>query len=459
MNNILNEKTFKIFRDYDIRGLFPEELNDDISFKIGQGFANSVGNGSTIAIGRDVRISSKAIKEAFCEGVTSQGINVIDLGKVPSPVVYFNTRNLGLASGAMITASHLPPNWNGIKFCDARGIVVSNGTGLEKIKDSVLSSKINTSKNGKIHFYEGAIRDYAKYVMERINIRKKLSIVIDYGNSVTANVLPLILSKLNLQYKQINIDQGKFRRSSELTAYSMEGLRRAVIDTCSDLGIAYDADGDRVGFVDNLGNVYPTGEKIISIFARNALAKSKGEIILDVTCSSSTSEFIRNQGGSPVIIRVGHSYCANETLKRKALFGAQYSGHYSFPEMGCTDDAIYASLKLTEILSHSERSLSQLTDSLPASFPSRLIEVECADSTKFQTVLTVMNMAKNMGYRVDEIDGVKIYSKSGDNEWVLIRASNTSPIIRVNADGNSIKSSENLLFFGIDLVKKVMNNY
>ena len=459
MNSYLKEKIMDIFRAYDIRGMFPDQLNEEIAFNIGKAFAATIGDGSSVAVARDVRRSSITIHDALCEGITSNGVNVIDVGELPSPLLYFNTHNLKLAGGAMITASHLPPNWNGIKFCDSRGIVVSLGTGLELIKQAVLSKEKNTIKTGAVSFYKEAIMDYVKYVIKKIRIGRELSIVVDYGNSVTANVVPLILTKLGVKFEQINTEQGSFRRSSELTPDSMDELRRAVVNNSSDLGIAYDADGDRVGFVDNLGNVYPNGEKIIPIFAGDALAKSKGEIIIDVTCSSAISKFIKEQGGTPVVIRVGHSYCANEVLNRGALFGAQYSGHYSFPEMECADDAIFASLKMIEILSKRNQSLFRLLASMPASYASRMVEVNCPDSAKFLVVSKIISLAKKTGYRVEEIDGVKIHSMKDDSEWVLIRASNTSPIIRINADGKSKESAEKLLSFGINMVKEVISNH
>ena len=459
MNSNLNEKILEIFRAYDIRGMFPDQLNEEIAFNIGKVFATTISNGASVAVARDVRSSSIAIHKALCEGITSKGINVVDLGELPSPLLYFNTHNLKLAGGAMITASHLPPNWNGIKFCDSRGIVVSVGTGLESIKQAVLSTEKKTVKTGFVTFYKEGIMDYVKYVIKKIHIGRKLSIVVDYGNSVTANVVPLILTELGVRFEQINTEKGNFRRSSELTPDSMDELRRAVVDTASDLGMAYDADGDRVGFVDNLGNVYPNGEKIIPIFAGDALAKSKGEIVIDVTCPSAISKFIRERGGMPVVIRVGHSYCSNDVLNRSALFGAQYSGHYSFPEMGCADDAIFASLKMIEILSNRKQSLPQIVASLPVSYASRMVEVNCPDSAKFLTVSKVASMAKKIGYRLEEIDGAKIHSMNDDSEWVLIRASNTSPVIRINADGKSKKSVEKLLSFGINMVKEVISNH
>ena len=459
MNDNKLNGILKTFRAYDVRGLFPDQLNEEISYIIGQAFAATISSDSKVAVARDVRSSSKAINKALCEGITSRGIDVIDLGEIPSPVLYFNTWKLGLAAGAMITASHLPQNWNGIKFCDGKGIVVSEGTGLESIKKSLSSIDQSIGKNMGVHFYKNEIKKYVKFVSDKINIKRKISVVFDYGNSVTANVVPPIISEFGLESVGINIEQGKFRRSSELTVESMRDLKKKVLDTNSDLGIAYDADGDRVGFVDNVGNVYPTGEKIIPIFANNALSASKGEIIIDVTCPSFISEFIRKQGGIPVVIRVGHSYCANEVINRNALFGAQYSGHYSFPEMGGADDAIFASFKMIQILSRSEKNLSQLVDALPVSYASRMVEIECPDSEKFSAVATVSSNAKSMGYLVEEIDGVKIHSKCDDSQWILIRASNTSPIIRINADAKSRESSEDLISFGVSLVKEVIRNH
>ena len=458
MNGNMNKKIANIFRAYDVRGIFPNQLNEEIAFIIGKAFANTITSGTSVAVARDVRSSSLAIHKALCEGITIRGVNVIDLGEVPSPLLYFSTHNLRLAGGAMVTASHLPPNWNGIKFCDSRGVVVSSGTGLDLIKETVLSKETNAVKTGIISCYKNSIIDYVKYIVKKIHLGRKLSIVVDYGNSVTANVVPLILEELGVNFKQINTNQGNFKRSSELTPDSLDELRRVVINNGSDLGIAYDADGDRVGFVDNLGNVYPNGEKIIPIFAGDALAKSKGDIIIDVTCSSAISKFISEKGGKPIVIRVGHSYCANEVLNRGALFGAQYSGHYSFPEMGCADDAIFASLKMIEILSNRDQRLSQILASMPSSYISKMVEVDCSDSAKFLVVSKIASLAKKIGYGVEEIDGVKIHSMEDNSDWVLIRASNTSPIIRINADGKSKRSVEKLLSLGINMVKDVRCN-
>ena len=189
MTNNLKKKILEIFRAYDVRGLFPVQINEEIAYIIGQAFAVSVKKGSKVAVGRDVRISSISIEKAFVEGINSQGIDVLELGEVPSPLLYFTTRNLGLAGGAMVTASHLPPEWNGIKFCDSRGIVVSDGTGLESISQAALLPKKTLKQNGNVYFYKEAVIKYVKYVSKKININRKLSVVVDYGNSVTAQVI------------------------------------------------------------------------------------------------------------------------------------------------------------------------------------------------------------------------------------------------------------------------------
>ncbi len=456
MNGSIESQLLDIFRAYDIRGVVPDQLNEKTAFRLGQAFGSSIEEDKGVCVGRDVRGSSKMIFTSFCKGVISTGVDVIDLGKVPSPVLYFNTLNLNLSGGAIITASHLPSNWNGVKFCDNKGIVVSDGTGLEIIKKSVSSKPRKPKKIGKIILYTNGVDEYVNFLISKVTIENPPKIVFDFGNSVTANIVPNIMEKLKIKFSMINADQGKQIRPSELTSYSLKGLKDEVLKTESDIGIAYDGDGDRVGFVDDVGNIYPKGEKIIQIFAGSILEEKKAKIVIDVTCSTSVSKYIIDMGGEPIIIRVGHSYSANSVLNLGAMFGAQYSGHYSFPEMNCIDDAIFASFKMIEILSKSKKTLHSLADHLPLSYASEVLEIECDDKKKFLIIENIARKVKELGYLSEQVDGVKFFSNEHKSNWVLIRASNTSPIIRVNADGETKEIVKQLLDQGITLVKEAM---
>ena len=436
-------------------------MNIEISYRLGSAYGNSLRHGSTIAISRDVRPSSETLFNAFVEGFLSSGNSIMDIGTAPSPLLYFITKQHGLAGGVMVTASHLASNWNGFKFCDSTGIVISDGTGLERIRSEFeIENRTCNVVQGTIKRYNGSAIEYAEYITSLVHPHSTLSIVFDFGNSVTSVVVPTIMNILGLKFIAINdaLDGVAPNRASELTADSLSGLRKAVLETGSSLGIAYDGDGDRVGFVDELGNSYISGNQVIPIFTENLMGKNgKRKIVLDASCSSSVSEFIKSKGGMPVVVRTGHSFCAHEVMKQGALFGGQYSGHYSFPDMGCADDAIFASIKMIEILSKGSK-LNELNQFIPKYYASQMVEIPCDDNTKFQIVNEVKKKAKEMDFETDQTDGVKIFSNDKDG-WVLIRASNTSPVIRINSDAKSKEFVEHLLSFGVNMVKEVIINH
>ena len=451
--------SINIFRAYDIRGIYRVDLNEEIAFQIGEAYGKFLNQNARIAVGRDIRESSQTISNSLINGLKETGINVIDIGIVPSPVLYFTVKNLGLDGGVMTTASHLPPDWNGFKICDKEGIVRSQENGLNQLKNFYLSQNFTRSSPGNETQYLKAIDDYVNYVKNLISLDRNLKVTVDYGNSVTALVVPNLLRNLGLEPIEISKDLKPSNpdRESEPSDTSLSNLKRAVLRNKSNIGIAYDGDGDRVAFVDELGNIIWSGNTIIPIFALNYLKKVKGgKVVYDVTCSSAIPDFIRSLGGEAVEIRVGSGYCAEEVKKLGALFGGQYSGHTSFPEMGYIDDAIFASMKMLEIISRGS-TLSVLTSQIPKYSSTKLVNINCNDDTKFSVVTEVARRAKNAGFNIVQLDGVKIYDKES-NSWVLVRASNTTPLIRVNAEGKTIEEAIKMHNYGEMLVKEVINN-
>ena len=453
-NNQIN-----IFRAYDIRGIYGIDLNEKIAFQIGEAYGQFLNSNAIIAVGRDIRESSQNLLNSLIDGLTNTGINVIDIGIVPSPVLYFTVRNLGLEGGIMTTASHLPPNWNGFKICDKEGIVRTQENGLNQLKNLYTAQKFTIHSLGNKTQYFTAIADYVKYVKNLIYIDRNIRVTVDYGNSVTALVVPDLLRKLGLEPIEISKDLKSSNpdRESEPSDTSLLNLKQAVLNNKSNVGIAYDGDGDRVAFVDELGNIIWSGNTIIPIFALNYIKKANGgKVICDVTCSSAVSDFIRSLGGEAIEIKVGSGYCAEEVKKLGALFGGQYSGHTSFPEMGCIDDAIFASLKMLEIISQGS-TLSVLVSQIPKYCSTKLTNIDCDDGTKFSVVTEVARRAKNAGFKIVQLDGVKIYDKE-KGSWVLVRASNTTPLIRVNAEGRTFEEAIKMHNYGEMLVKEIMNN-
>lgn len=446
-----------VFRAYDIRGIYGKDLNEEIAENVGKSFGTFLGDGSKVGIARDVRLSSDSLHDSLVKGLLYAGCQVIDFGLSPTPLLYFGTWYNKLEGGIMITASHLPPEWNGFKLSDKTGITLSDGTGLEKIREVFSNGKFKKGSKGRITSID-PIKDYVNYICSKVKIRSGLKIVFDFANSVTSLVVPKISEKIGEDWIYINKElDGTFpNRASEPSEESLQGLKDKVLEEKADIGIGYDCDGDRVGFVDEKGRIFASGNITIPLLAKYALKDNPGsKIVADVTCSSAMGDYIKKLGGIPIIVRVGHSYCAYEVLKQHALFGGQYSGHLAFPQVNCADDAIFGSLKILEAITLSGNRLSELVDEIPTYFTSKMKEIGCADDIKFEVIKRIAEKVKSMPYKVIDIDGVLLYNDYGR---VLIRASNTSPLIRVNAEGKTAKICQEFQDIGENLVSSETKN-
>lgn len=446
-----------IFRAYDIRGIYGKDLNESVARQIGRAYGTYLGGQGKVALGRDIRESSEALSGSIGDGIIQSGVDLVDIGIVPSPVLYFTVRNKGLRGGIMTTGSHLPPEWNGFKICDNEGIVISEDMGLEDIKEVFLEGKNPSIYAGKKSRTSSAINDYIEYITSLVSICRTIKITMDYGNSVTAMVVPKLLRKVGVEPNEISkeLNSANPDRDSEPSEESLSNLKEAVLANGSELGIAYDGDGDRVAFVDETGKAQWSGNTTIPIFAEYYLDKeNRGKVVFDVTCSSAVANYIRSLGGEPVEIRVGSGFCAEMVRKSGALFGGQYSGHTSFPEMGCTDDAIFASLKMLEIISQGV-SLSTLVSKIPVYPVTAVKNIECSDALKSSVVEKVIRHAAASGYDVVKLDGAKIYDRNS-GAWVLVRTSNTSPLIRVNGEGKTYAEAVRMQNLGEKMVQEAM---
>ena len=463
MNGVHSDTKSNIFRAYDIRGIFNFDFDAEDSRRIAIAISQTMRPSSQIGVGRDIRPSSAEIHASVIEGLTYGKMIPVDLGVVPTPLLYYGVRNLHLSSGIMITASHLPPEWNGMKICDSGGIVQGYEDYLNKIEAkyaSVTTATGQKESKPNFHAYKNSINDYVSYISDSFHFNRDLKIVFDYGNSVTSLVLPKIISKLNIYAFSINdgLLEGSPNRPSEPREDTLIELRDAVLSSNSDLGIAYDGDGDRVAFVTKSGRIIASGDFIIPIFAHDKLVENPGaKIVIDTTCSNAVTNYIRKNGGLPVISKTGHTNVVRKVMSENAVFGGQYSGHMVFPENMNSDDAIYSSMKMIEILDkYGPDYLSDFLNTLPKRVQSGMLEIPCKDSIKFWIVSQVIKKVKKLGYAYDLIDGIKVFK--GD-AWVLIRASNTSPIIRVKSEGDTEKEEESMLMLGESMVMEEMNGH
>lgn len=431
-----------MFRAYDIRGIYGDDLTPQIAELIGKGLGSYIGTGKTVAVGRDVRLSGPQLKKAVTRGLLSVGLRVIDLGTVTTPVFYWAIPQEGLDGGVMITASHNPPEWNGFKLCKENGVIIGQGSGMEKIKEIVLKKKFtHTDVRNKPQKHSEVLSEYAHFILSKIKIKRKLKVVLDTGNGATGLIAPKLFKQTGCRVKVLNQKpDGAFpARGPEPKEETLQQLKAEVTKTGADFGVGYDGDGDRSVYVDDTGRVL-TGDAVSVIFSK-ALIKKKGDrVIIDVSCSLALEESIKQNGGIPIVERVGRPYMMGRTLKERAVFGGERSGHFYFPEIYGIDDGTYASLKMTEILSMGNLKLSALIDSIPKYY-NGTFNVRCPDEHKFAVTKQARTVFAEKGYKILEIDGVKASSSEG---WVLVRPSNTEPLIRVFVEGKTEEKMKQL---------------
>jgi phosphoglucosamine mutase len=434
-----------IFRAYDIRGIFNKELTADAATKIGMAFGTYLGGKGKVLLGRDPRTSSKAIENAFSAGLASTGCDVVITGMVPIPTSNFKTHAGDFDAGAYITASHNPPEYNGVRFrhSDGTGYTSQNG----EIKDIFMKGEFHLAdwdELGKITYIDPdeTIKEYSDLLLDKFQFDKTFKVVIDPGNGAASVVAPDFFRKLGADVSVINeaLDGTFPGRPSEPNEKNLQELAKTVKDTGADFGAGYDGDGDRVVFVDDLGRVVQN-EKIGIIISREILKKEKGTIIANMECSMIVETEIEKAGGTVERVRVGDVFVAEKIKETGALFAMETSAHYFTPEFYVFDDPIVVSLKLGEILSKSRQKLSAMADEIP-SYPKTLKNFKCPDEIKFKAMEKIVESFKGKGYELDMTDGAKVILDDG---WALLRPSNTTPLIRASVEAETEERLNELL--------------
>ncbi|MEM1537693.1 MAG: phosphomannomutase/phosphoglucomutase [Candidatus Nezhaarchaeales archaeon] len=432
-----------IFRAYDVRGVYGEDLTLEVAEAIGKGFATFLGGGGRrVAVGRDVRLSGEVLQEALMGGLTSAGCNVLDIGVVTSPVLYFTVINLRLDGGVMVTASHNPPEWNGFKLCREGAILCGEGTGMEEVRSIVLEGRFKEGVKGVLEHYGNALKDYFNHVLRLVNIEKPLKVALDPGNGASTLTAPYLFKEAGCSIVAINAEpNGRFpAHHPEPTEEALQQLKEVVVKEEADFGVGYDGDGDRAVFIDERGNILP-GDVTLVLFAKYYLEKrGGGKVVYDVSCSTAVEEAIRASGGEPIVSRVGHAFMMNRVLSEKAVFGGEKSSHFYFAELYGIDDGVFASLKLAEILSRKGVRLSELASTV-SRYPSTSKNYECADNVKFKVVERLARKYMELGKKLIALDGVKVLEPEG---WFLVRASNTQPLIKVTVESKSVEKLKEL---------------
>lgn len=397
------------------------------------GMAAGTFNPGTFTVGRDFRSHGKKLEDVFVSGVLQTGSNINLVGEGPTILPVFANWEMKNDVAAYVTGSHLTAEWNGIKFFKQDGVGFFEDEN-KRLGEIVLSKNFKISKvQGKAKKIENVEESYIKFIKERVR-PKKIKVVIDFGNGAACNIVPKIVEALGIDavYMFDKPDVNFPNRSPEPDAESLSKLAKKVVEEDADLGIGYDGDGDRVMFVDDKGNFMMPEESSI-LFIRDIVKNQKGPIVANVECSSVIDDEARRFNLPVVKIPVGHTFLVQEAKKNNAVYAIEKTGHTSIPRFYWFDDAIIASMYMAEIVSKLDKKVSDVLKEIPKKIFKRF-QVDCSDKTKFKVVENLKQKFIKKYKKVNTMDGVRIDFPDG---WILIRASNTSPIIRLSVEAEN----------------------
>jgi phosphomannomutase / phosphoglucomutase len=424
------------FREYDIRGTADRDLADGIAKGIGQGFATMLGAGERpvqVAVGRDCRVSSDRLAAALVTGLTKAGANVIDIGVGPTPMLYAAAHDLSTTGAVMITGSHNPGDENGFKMM--RGKASFFGADIDALRKIVEEERFASPREiGRMEKQDTKPR-YLEMVTAGIRLeRTDLKLVLDAGNGSGGPLGIAAMESLGLSPDALFCEMdGRFpnHHPDPTVPANLGPLIDRVRKSGARVGLAYDGDADRLGAVDANGEIV-WGDQLMTIFARAVLAENPGAAILgEVKCSQTLYDDIAKHGGRPIMWKTGHSLIKTKMKEEGALLAGEMSGHLFFADRYYGfDDAIYASLRLLEILARDPRSLSEMLADVPKTFPTPELRVDCPDALKFDVVDAVRAHYRAEGRPVVDVDGARIsFGSESDPAWGLVRASNTGPVL------------------------------
>ena len=449
-----------IFRKYDIRGEVDHELTPLNVFQIARAIGTKMrlAGETAVIIGRDGRLSGPILSKSLQEGLMSVGLEVIDIGMVPSPVLYFATQILKTRSGVMLTGSHNPPKYNGLKILIA-GETLS-GDEIYSIYKILQGGEFVVGEIGQAKFSYHDVREaYIQRVSGEVKLAKKLRVVVDSGNGVTGELAPKILQALGCETIELFTEiDGNFpnHHPDPLKPENLQDLIQAVKANQADIGLAFDGDGDRVGVVSNLGNII-WADRVMMLLASGVLKQHPGAVILfDVKCTKFLADVIRAEGGKPVMSATGHSIMKANLKKSGAELGGELSGHIFYKERWYGfDDGIYAGVRLLELVSEDSRSVDDIFKAYPDGVSTPELNIAVTEAEKFKIVDVLVKESANYPAFKDAVvitlDGIRIEFESG---WALIRASNTTPNLVLRFEALSLPELERIQSVMREFMKK-----
>ena len=426
----------EIFREYDIRGIAGKDMTEAEVFLLGKGIGTYLKRqGCTkLNVGKDCRVTSPAYADQIIKGLMATGCQVTDIGTCPTPVFYFSIQHLQQQGGVMVTASHNPKEYNGFKVCKNLDSVY--GDQLKEIGALIAADDFESGAGSST--FADILTPYQAYVTENIKLKKPLKVGVDAGNGTGGVVAVPVLEALGCEVTDIYCEMdGTFpnHEADPTVAKNMTDLVALVKENGLDLGIGFDGDADRIGVVDENGQmVY--GDQLMIIYSREILTRKPGAVFIsEVKCSQTMYDDIEKHGGKPIMWRTGHSLIKKKMKEEKAALAGEMSGHMFFSDRYFGyDDATYAACRLLEILADTGKTVSQLLADVPKTYSTPEIRVDCPDNIKFDVVSRVTAHFKKE-YKVIDIDGARVLFGDG---WGLVRASNTQPalVLRFEALSN-----------------------
>ncbi|MFX0122813.1 MAG: phosphomannomutase/phosphoglucomutase [Candidatus Hodarchaeota archaeon] len=428
-----------LFRTYDIRGKFPEQFSSETAMNIGRAFGTFFGSDKTIVIGGDVRISTPIIISALSIGLMEAGCNVQNVGICTTPTIYFlAARNPEIDGGVMVTASHNPIGYNGIKVCDTNGVSFHINNFFSQIKNMVeqdTTVTVKSSEYGQPTFIQDInTSQYWRFQKSNFHPKTSLNLAVEIGNGTCYPIIELLKSK-NMHVQAFHPEpDGNFpvMIPDPVKPSCLKFVQNAISQENHDIGIGFDADGDRVGFVDDQGNII-SPDQVIMLFGEFLLEKyPNSKIMVDVKTSRATFEYLSKFGGEVNFTRVGHSWIHEGLLKSGAIFAGELSGHYYFGvDYYGFDDAIYSALRMLEIISKKDQTFSEIVQELPHYPATEEFRISCREEIKSKVVLNLKKQLQEEAIKFVTIDGIRVEYEDG---WILVRESGTEPVISIRAE-------------------------
>jgi len=422
----------KIFKAYDVRGIVPDELDSEVAHHLGRALVSYL-RPKKVAVGRDMRLSSPKLFKSLCEGITSKGAEVVDLGLTSTDGLYFAVGKFGYDAGVMVTASHNPPEYNGFKICKGGAVPLSGQQGLEEIKGLVISEKYpQVGSKGRI-VAKDITAAYTEHVLSFIDRGKikPFKIVIDAGNGMAGKIVPQVFSHLPCEVVPMYFElDGRFPNhlANPIEPENTEDLRKKVVAEKADFGAAFDGDADRMFLVDEKGKTLG-GDMVTALVAKNLLEKHPGaKVLYNLICSKTVPETVTASGGKAVRTMVGHALIKPLMKKHNGIFGGEHSGHFYFRDNWYADSGLIALLVCTELLSTENKPLSELVATIDHYYRSGEINSYVED---IPAKLLELEEVFSPGGKIDRLDGLTI--DYGD-WWFNVRGSNTEPLIRLNIE-------------------------